>query len=190
MAEMTEYTADQIVAVDESAANERTRDRKFGWSPQGVPCRVRLPGRRTERWSILPALTVDGWLDYELHQGSFDAERFEAFIERVLEHMNPFPQRHSVLLLDNASIHHSERVTTTCREKGVIMAFLPPYAPDFNPIEIAFHELKEWMRRHRETGYQYSENFDMFIRLAMEQVCEPATARAYLRACGYGDPVD
>lgn len=66
MAEMADYTAEQIVAVDESAANERTRDRKFGWSLRGVPCRVRLPGRRTERWSILPALTVDGWLDWEL----------------------------------------------------------------------------------------------------------------------------
>lgn len=155
-----------------------------------MPCRVRLPGRRTERWSILPALTVDGWLDYEVFQGSFNADRFELFIERVLMNMNPFSQRHSVLLLENASIHHSEWVETMCQEKGVILIFLPPYAPDFNPIEIAFHELKEWMRRNRETGYQYSENFDMFIHLAMSQVCGPATARAYFRACGYGDPVD
>lgn len=94
------------------------------------------------------------------------------------------------MLLDNATIHRSERVEIMCREKGVILAFLPPYSPDFNPIEIAFHELKEWMRRNRETGYQYAENFQVFLNLATASVCGEATARAYFRSCGYGDPVE
>ena len=41
LARMMRYSADQIVALDESAANERTSDRKYGWSPRGQPCRVR-----------------------------------------------------------------------------------------------------------------------------------------------------
>ena len=153
MAYMAPYTVDQIVAVDESAANERTRDRKFGWSPRGQPCRVRLSGRRTTRWSILPALATDGWVIWDIWQGSYNADRFNLFIERLLEHMNPFPGPKSVILLDNATIHHSQRFKDLCAAKGVRYEYLPPYSPDLNPIKMSFHELKEWMRKERELGY-------------------------------------
>jgi transposase len=188
LARMMEYTPDQIVALDESAANERTGDRKYGWAPRGQACRVRESYRRTTRWSILPALTVEGWLDWETFHGSFDEERFFEFVERVVEEkMNPFPAPRSVLLLDNASIHHSERFQTFCEMRGIKIEYLPPYSPHLNPIEMAFHELKEWMRRHRALAVQFEDDFEIFIRAAMADVCKPSTARAYFRECGYGD---
>jgi hypothetical protein len=58
------WTAEQLVFLDESAANERTGDRKYGWSPEGTICGVARPLKRSERWSILPALTVNGYLSY------------------------------------------------------------------------------------------------------------------------------
>jgi transposase len=108
LTEMTRYTPDQLVCLDESAANERTKDRKYGWSPRGQPCRVRESQRRSTRWSILPALTCDGWLDYEVFHGSFDGDSFFTFLERVVNKMNAWPAPQSVLILDNASIHHCE----------------------------------------------------------------------------------
>lgn len=186
LANMTRFTAEQLVALDESAANERTSDRKFGWSPRGTPCRVRTPMRRSTRWSILPALTTSGWLDWEVFHGSFNSERFMAFIERLLEQMNAFPGPHSVLLLDNASIHHGEQIRNLCHEHGVILAYLPPYSPHLNPIEMSFHELKEWMRKHREIGYQYEEEFHTFINLGMAAICPARTAKEYFKKCGYG----
>ena len=71
------YTAEQLVFVDESAANERTLDRKYGWAPKGLPAiNVKLLHRST-RWSILPAYIVDGYLDGTLvTQGSVDGEMF------------------------------------------------------------------------------------------------------------------
>jgi len=49
------WVVDQLIFLDESALNERTGDRKYGWAPIGSGCRVARPLKRSERWSILPA---------------------------------------------------------------------------------------------------------------------------------------
>ena len=150
-----EYSAEQIVAVDESAANERTKDRKYGWSPKGMPCRVRLLSKRSKRWSILPALGIGGFLHYEIFHGSFNADRFNDFIERLLPKMTPYPGPRSVLLMDNARIHIKSELETLCEPHGVRVLFLPPYSPDLNSIELSFNELKLWMKKERDMSYEF-----------------------------------
>ena len=63
--------------------------------------------------------------------------------------MNPYPGPNSVLVLDNASIHHRGNVQTLCDEKGIVLEYLSPYSPDFNPEEKAFGILKSKLRRRR-----------------------------------------
>jgi DDE superfamily endonuclease len=106
-AQVAEILAEEAIFVDESAANERTKDRKRGWSPRGVPCRVTMPNGRSRRWSILPAIGINGYLDYEIYHGSFNSERFNNFIRRLLSKMNPYPGPRSVLIMDNCSAHHT-----------------------------------------------------------------------------------
>ena len=65
------------------------------------------------------------------------------------------------------------------------LAYLPPYSPHLNLIEMAFYELKEWIRRNREMGYKLEEDFEAFIHLAMGAIYSPATARRYFRSCSY-----
>jgi len=103
------WQAEQLVFIDESAANERTMDRKFGWAPIGLPAREIRPAKRSERWSILPAYTLDGYITYDIVHGSYNAELFRIFIEnKVLPLCSPFPGPRSVLIMDNASIHRSQ----------------------------------------------------------------------------------
>jgi transposase len=64
--------------------------------------------------------------------------------------MNPYPQDRSVLLLDNASVHHSQEVMELCVDHGVVLEFLPPYSPEFAPVEMIFYNIKSWLRRHRD----------------------------------------
>ncbi len=78
------YSSSQLVFLDKSAANERTGDRKFGWSAVGHTCGVLRPLKRPERWSILPALGHDGYLCYMIHQGSTTSEIFLEFVEGSL----------------------------------------------------------------------------------------------------------
>lgn len=103
------WNADQLIFVDESAANERTADRKYGWAPVGVTPHVSRPFKRSERWSILPAYTINGFITWEIRHGSFTALSFEDFIEyKVLPLCNPYPLPQSVIVMDNAPIHQSE----------------------------------------------------------------------------------
>ena len=176
--------------MDESASNERTAERRWGWSVKGKPCRVKRSAKRSKRWSILPALTIDGYMDWEIYQDSFTKVRFNAFIKKILLHMQPSPLPRSVLIMDNHSIHHSEELTEMCVAAGVILLYLPPYSPIFNPIEQSFAQLKSWMRRNHRVADFYAKDFEGFIRLALSNVMVGRNAAAgHFRACGY-EPLD
>jgi transposase len=189
IAQQFEYSAEQVVAVDESAANERTADRKFGWSLRGTPCRVRQSGRGASRWSILPAIGVNGYLHVEVYKGSFNALRFRRFLQRLLPQMNAYPGPRSVLLMDNCSTHRAvfnePLLKAQVLAAGIRWLFLPPYSPDFNPIEQSFHELKNYLRRERELGYVFGDDFEGFLRYAAANICPREHARGYFRDCGW-----
>jgi transposase len=143
------YTADQIVASDKSACNERTGDCKYSWSAINKAVEVVYSFRRSERWLLLPALTIDGYMSYLIYQGSVTAELIEDFIEyQVLPYCNPHPTTASVLVLDNASIYQLPRIRKFCERDGVQLEYLPPYLPEYNPIEKSFKTLKSWIKRY------------------------------------------
>ena len=180
----SQYSAKQLVVVDESAASERTRDRRWGWSPRGVVCRVLQDSPRSNRWSILPAIGINGYLEYEIFHGSFTSERFENFIHKLLLKMNRFPLPRSVLVMDNVASHHSPYVRAMCDQAGVVLEYIPPYSPDLSPIEESFSALKAWMRKNRVLGQQFLPFYEMFLHLAVTQCNFQTTARGFFRACG------
>ena len=57
---------------------------------------------------------------------------------------------HSVLVLDNCSVHHIPDVTELLSNAGIVVLFLPPYSPDLNPVEEAFSFVKQYLRQHDE----------------------------------------
>jgi len=102
------FRPDQLVYCDESAVSDRTLHRKFGFSPRGTPAVELKQLKRTERWSLLPAYTIDGYLEDPLIvKAAVDGVMFATWLlEAVLPQMNPFPQPRSVLIMDNHSTHH------------------------------------------------------------------------------------
>jgi hypothetical protein len=179
-----QYDSDQLVFLDESASNERTGDRKYGWSPQGLICAQSRPLKRSEKWSILPALVEDGYLDWIIVQGSITAELFLEFVrDRVLPHCSAYPGPRSVLILDNASVHKSAELRNMCEEKSVLLKFLPPYSPDYNPIENTFKDLKAWIKRNNAMAANF-DNFGDFLESAISQ-CRGLNARQHFRGAGY-----
>ena len=98
--------AHQLVFLDESAANERTGHRKYGWAPRGHTPILYESIKRSERWSILPAYGSDGMLVWEIIQGSFTTELFLQFIEnKLLPICTPYSGSRSIIILDNCIIH-------------------------------------------------------------------------------------
>ena len=73
--------------------------------------KVSVPYRRSERWSILPVLTVEGYISYIIFQGALTAALFKDFVEyQVLLNYTPYLGPRSIIVLDNASIHKSARL--------------------------------------------------------------------------------
>ena len=105
---MEAYETEQLIYIDVSAANEKTLDRKYGWAPRGYPAIDIQVLHHSTRWSILPALTVNGFLNETLVvQGSVNGEMFADWLENnILPQCNPYPGPQSILVLDNCSTHH------------------------------------------------------------------------------------
>ncbi len=79
-------------------------------------------------------------------EGSTTKEVFEAYVEQVLA---PSLRPRQVVVLDNLGAHKGERVRRLIEERGAELLFLPPYSPDFSPIEEALSKLKALLRREK-----------------------------------------
>lgn len=184
--DISEYHSYQLVYVDESGCDKRTGIRRTGWSPPGITPVERSKFHRGQRHQILPAYSQDGVVLYDIYKGSTDAALFEDFIERLLHHCKRFPDERSVLVMDNASFHHSERVERMCTENGVRLVYLPPYSPDLNPIEEFFAELKAFIKR-KWTIYkdEPEQDFGAFLERCVNTVgARKRSARGHFRHAG------
>jgi hypothetical protein len=104
---VAKYKASQLLFLDESAANERTGDRKYGWAPVGKTPFEYTPFKRSERWSILPVYSSEGFLAWDIIQGSWKKDSFIEFVRtKVIPLCTAYPGPRSVLVMDNAPIHH------------------------------------------------------------------------------------
>jgi len=132
---------------------------------------VLTPYKRSEQWSILPALSLKGYIDHIIFQGAFISELFKAFIEhKVLPNCTPYPGPRSIIILDNASIHKLKRLQELCDQVGIILKFLPPYLPDLNPIKATFKDLKAWIKRNHILAVNF-KSFNIFLEFAISQAC-------------------
>jgi hypothetical protein len=182
-AKIATFKASQLVFLDESGANPRTGNRRYGWSPKGRECITDQELKRTANWSLLPAYSLDGYIGAHIYQGSFNADRFEDFIiDVVLPQCQAFPNDRSVIILDNASIHNTDGINRACLRAGVILLFLPPYSPDFNPIELSFHDLKVWIRRNNKEIDQYI-TFGDFLLYAIKANGSGGNAKGHFQHC-------
>ena len=71
----------------------------------------------------------------------------------------PFPGPRSVLLLDNARIYHSDEVTALVHSFSCIIEYLPPYSPDFQPVELAFSVIKAHLRQSGLSFFTYNSHY-------------------------------
>jgi transposase len=87
-------------------------------------------------------------------------------MEQFLPHCNPFPGKRSVIIIDNASIHRSPEVAALCARTRVKLVSLPPYSPNFNPIEEFFTELKAFIKKHWMMVFEANPEyeFEAFLR--------------------------
>ncbi|KAF5530121.1 hypothetical protein FMEXI_13735 [Fusarium mexicanum] len=183
---LSKYKSYQMIFIDESGADRRVGYRKKGWAPSGVtPIQV---GRfnREQRYQILAAYTQDGIELARVYPGSTDAALFKDFIEQLLHGCGRWPEEKSVLIMDNASFHHNDELEPMCADAGVELLYLPPYSPDFNPIEEYFAELKNFIKKPGpELSELFKKDFRAFLQSCVEMVGKrKESARGHFRHAG------
>jgi hypothetical protein len=101
------WTAEQLVFLDESGINAQSGERTRGWSERGRITRLALPFGKGENFTILPAMTFNGYIACNIYQGAVNTEKFKEFIEYdVLPRCTSFPGSRSIIIMDNASIYN------------------------------------------------------------------------------------
>src|ERR1700722_813684 len=93
--------------------------------------------------------------------------------------MNPFPGKNSILIMDNAKIHHDEEMVNLIERIGCKILFLPPYSPDYNPIKLAFSTIKTWIKGNRDFMETYSDR-KYSLMVAYSQIT-PELAKSYFK---------
>lgn len=167
----------QLVLVDEfGATTDMTRT--HGRAPRGQRVVARVPHGHWKTVSTIAAMTVKGMVASASFDAATDTELFVTFVREALV---PTLKRGQVVVLDNLKAHKSPEVDRLIESAGARVMRLPPYSPDFNPIEMAISKVKTMLRSLavRTVG----ELFDA-IGTALAAVT-PADAANYIRHCGY-----
>ena len=101
-------------------------------------------------------MSVQGPLECTIVEGGVSGEVFKTFLE---EKLNPLLQlfnganANSIIVMDNATIHHVDGVVELLENLGILVYFLPPYSPDLNPIEL-FSEIKSYLQANEHTVHE------------------------------------
>lgn len=173
-----------MVFTDESAICGRDLLRVRQRAKIGMRTSRNVPKIHRTRFSLLPAISYRGILALSVVEGLIKRKRFERFLEfNLLPRMNQYPAPNSILVLDNASIHHGGRIRELCERKGVLLRYLPAYCPELNPIELGFNVLKYRLRRSQILSHTRNPK-EPIRKAAMETFNATLTKKLYRRS-GY-----
>ena len=140
--------------------------------------RDHTPCGHWETHTIVAALRPHGLTAPAVFDGPIDNASFRAYVEQVLV---PTLRRGDVVVLDNLAVHKQPEVRAAIEAIGAQIRFLPPYSPDFNPIEMAFAKLKTFMRAARPRTFDHVTA----LTAAALALFTPAECRNYIQHCGY-----
>ena len=128
--------------VDETSTN-LTYCRRYARAEGGQRAHQATPLHGGPNVTLVAALTPTGLQAAMTVSGAVNGEVFAAYLQQVL---GPTLVPGDVVVLDNLPAHKVAGLTELVEARGARLLYLPPYSPDFNPIELAFGKLKIWLR--------------------------------------------
>ena len=171
-ADVALFPADMFIFIDETGADNRNCIRKYGYSCRGKPLRSQKLLVRGERVSAIACMSMAGILDVKTCKGTTDGDDFYSFIQtHLLPHVQPFnfSNPHSIVVLDNCSVHHVPEVVQSIEDVGCLVLFLPPYSPDLNPVEEAFSKVKTILKSY-DTHMEHIHDVETLLLMSFCQI--------------------
>ncbi len=154
--------------------------RSHGRCAKGQRLRMGFPHGHRKTTTFIAGLRLGGMVAPMVLDGPINGSWFEAYVEQILL---PTLGAGDVVIMDNLSSHKRAATRTLIENAGARLVFLPPYSPDFNPIEKAFAKLKALLRKAAERTVD-----GLWTAIGNLIGCiTPNECRNYFKSCGY-DP--
>ena len=163
--------------VDETSVN-LTYTRRYGRAAGGRRVDQAVPLHKGPNGTVVAALTANGLEAVMELDGALNTASFVAYVEQVL---GPTLEPGDVVVLDNLRVHKAPGVAEAVAAYGARLLFLPPYSPDFTPIELAFSKLKT---RLRTAQARTRDALAEALRTALDGISE-SDAKNWFDHCGY-----
>jgi transposase len=168
---------DRLVFIDETWASTNMA-RTHGRAPRGQRLRASIPHGHWKTTTFVAGLRLTGMVAPMVLDGPINRIAFEAYVEQVLV---PELRPGDVVIMDNLSSHKGPLVRQMIEAADATLVFLPPYSPDFNPIENAFAKLKALLRKAAERT-----NDGLWIAIGrIIDLFTPSECANYFAAAGY-----
>jgi hypothetical protein len=171
------FDPQRLFFLDETNVNTRMH-RLYGRGPIGERVLDSVPYRHYESTTLLSVIGIQGPVASFVYEGGTDVPALETFIEGVLSKVL---RPGDVLVMDNLASHKSATIEQILKDLGVKVELLPPYSPDFNPIENMFSKLKAHLKKVMQTAVA------PLWKLVDEALATitPSDASGFFRHCGY-----
>ena len=170
----------RLVFVDETGTN-LSLTRRYGRAKRGERVVGQVPRNPGPNVTLIAAMDRAGLLGAMTLTGALDGAAFETYVTRILV---PQLWPGDIVICDNLSAHKRQQARIWIEAAGAEVRFLPPYSPDFNPIELAFSKLKAFLRR---AGARTRADLDQAITAALASITSQDAAN-WFAYCGYLDP--
>lgn len=137
---------EKLVFIDETWTTTNMA-RKCGRAPKGERLHAGIPHGHWKTTTFVAGLRLNGIVAPMVLDGPINGVWFQAYLEQVLV---PTLSPGDIVIMDNLGSHKGACVRKAIEAKGATLLYLPPYSPDFNPIEKAFSKLKALLRKAAE----------------------------------------
>ena len=152
--------------------------RCYGRTFRGRRLVAKVPHGHWKTTTFVGALRSTGITAPLVVDGPMNGDVFLAYVQQQLA---PTLQPGDIVILDNLSSHKRAGVREAIEAVGAKLVYLPPYSPDFNPIELAFAKLKSLLRT---AASRTVEDLERTIASLLDRF-KPHECKAYFRHCGY-----
>jgi transposase len=133
----------KLIFLDESGVN-LSMTRLYGRARKNTRVRDAVPDARFHRTTVLSSVRLDGTIVPCVFEDSLNGNIFREYVRRFLL---PTLQPGDVVVMDNLSSHKVKGIVEAIEAVGAFVKFLPPYSPDFNPIELMWSKMKAILRK-------------------------------------------
>ena len=138
------YDKEKLVFLDESGVNT-DMTRIYGRAKKGTRSVDKTPLNTPANTTILSSVRLNGETCYTTYSGGTTGKKFVDYLENMLI---PTLKEGDIIVMDNMRSHHVKEVEEVISksEKHLTLLYLPPYSPDFNPIEMMWSKIKSVLR--------------------------------------------